>query len=251
MSEFDTAFDITPFQGIGRRGDFFVPPSIRTDYSAFLSTDIPNVTHTVKLVRDWSLKDDTTNKPPFIRCILYPINWKSNFAAADEGVNFRTDFREVIKKGDMIEKEDGDVYLVAWAVHGQINNQPSQAKRCNHIVNIIRRIDDKLDKDGYLIEKAHDKVIVGDTPCCIYQYDGRPEYKPIQGQPGIVPEALCIFDIQMNAQTKNLREDDTFLWGYDRWRVININHAGVNIIKQTGLLQVSARRVAGDLGGRD
>jgi hypothetical protein len=31
---------------------------------------------------------------------MYPINWKSNFAAADEGVNFRTDFTHEVKKGD-------------------------------------------------------------------------------------------------------------------------------------------------------
>ena len=147
MSEFEKAFNIPPHLPHQSRGGFLLPQTITTDFSKFIHQDSPNFAYTAKLIRDWEERDDPL-KNPFIRCVMYPINWKSNFAAADEGVNFRTDFEHVIRKGDLVIREDNEYYLLNWAVHKQINNQPSQAKRCNMRLTIVRDEPRTYDDDG-------------------------------------------------------------------------------------------------------
>lgn len=182
---------------------------------------------------------------PFIRCVMFPINWKSNFAAADEGVNIRTDFTHKIKKGDMILREDNEYYLLNWAVHSQVNNQPSQAKRCNLLLTIKRQVPEVVDNKGYLVSPAGVEAFIEDMPVCVYQYDGRPDYAPSFNTPGITADALTILDLQWNKKTANIKVDDEFVWGTSTFRIINVNMSGVNIDKTAGLLQLHARRVAG------
>lgn len=195
-------------------------------------------------MRDWEKVGDPALNP-FIRCAMFPINWKSNFAAADEGVNFRTDFLHRVRKGDMVIREDGEVYLLTWAVHNQLNNQPSQAKRCNHYLTIKREVPEVIDDQGYLVEPAKEKTFIGEMPVCVYQYDGRPDYQASYNTPGISPDALIIVDLQFNAETEKIKINDEFYWGDSKCRVININLSGVNIARDAGMLQIHARYVSG------
>lgn len=176
---------------------------------------------------------------------MYPINWKSNFAAADEGVNFRTDFEQTVRKGDMLIREDGEIFILAWAVHRQVNNQPSQAKKCNFSLTIERVVPETVDELGYVAVEAGTENIVTAMPSCIFQYDGRPDYAPGFNTPGIAPDNLTIVECQYNPQTALIRINDTFLWGTSTFRVINLNPTGLNIAGTAGLLQLHARRVAG------
>lgn len=176
---------------------------------------------------------------------MYPINWKSNFAAADEGVNIRTDFEHKIKKGDLILREDNEYYLLNWAVHNQVNNQPSQAKRCNLLLTIKREVPRQYDEDGYLVSGAGEEVLIDNMPVCAYQYDGRPDYAPSFNTPGIASDALTIIDLQWNENTSKVYIDDEFKWGVSTFRVINIDMSGVDIDGSAGLLKLHARRVAG------
>lgn len=237
--------------------------------------DTPGFTFTATLVRDWE-KYNVPELNPQLRCVLFPINWKSNFAAADEGVNFRTDHSHKIKKGDMIVREDGEIYILNWAVHNQVNNQPSQAKRCNLLITIKRRAEEEVDEEGYAISPAEEvdedgyailpeisedeeevsgeeiggpseeaDIFLNKMPACIYQYDGRPDYQAAYNSPGVVSDVLTIVDLQWNSKTSKILVNDEFFWGTSLYRVININMSGVNIAHDAGLLQLHLRKVAG------
>lgn len=244
MSEFYQAYPIPPHRAQPSKGGFFLPPTMTTDFSKFLQQDTPGFTYTAKLIRNWEQREDPQLNP-FIRCVLYPINWKSNFAAADEGVNFRTDFTHTVRKGDIVLREDGEYYLLNWAVHKQVNNQPSQAKRCNLRLTIVRTMPETTDEDGYLVDPGGDVTFIDQMPVCIYQYDGRPDYAVNFGNPGVVSDALTVMDLQWNPKTQQIVVNDEFLWGTSTYRVININMSGVNIAQDAGVLQLHCKRVAG------
>lgn len=92
---------------------------------------MPEATFTFEILENWYDQFEEGYKKTLTRGEVFPINWKSNFANSDNGVNFRTDFREKIRKGDMLIREDGVIYLLTWTVNNQINNQPTQAQICN------------------------------------------------------------------------------------------------------------------------
>lgn len=132
-----------------------------------------------------------------------------------------------------------------WAVHAQINNQPSQAKRCNLSLTIKRTVPEEVNEYGYLVAEEQEVLFIDRLPVCIYQYDGRPDYAPSYNTLGIGPDALTIVDMQWNAKTSKIVVNDEFMWGSSLFRVININMSGVNLDHTAGLLQLHARRVAG------
>jgi hypothetical protein len=48
MSEFDDAFNITPHIAAPSIGDFGLPPTITTDFSALIHKDLPNFAYTAR-----------------------------------------------------------------------------------------------------------------------------------------------------------------------------------------------------------
>lgn len=175
----------------------------------------------------------------------FPINWKSNFANSDNGVNFRTDFRVKIRKGDMLVREDGVIYLLTWAVNNQINNQPTQAQICNGRLTVNRYVPEKTDDSGYVTEEAGQDVIASDLPASIYRYDGRPDYGANLNLMGVIPDALAIIQVQYNSHTKNVKINDQFVWGPDTYRIVDINYTGLDLNGDYGVLQWQAKKVAG------
>lgn len=133
---------IKPFVGAPGTTPFYVPPTIQTDYENYLDTDVLNVTFTWEIVSDWGQRGSEGYEPVFLRAEIYPINWKSNFANADNTANFKTDLRVMVKKGDIAIREDGQIRQLNWKVERHINDQSTQAQECNMMLTVRRRIDD-------------------------------------------------------------------------------------------------------------
>lgn len=235
-----------PFVGAPGSTQFYIPPHIQSDFENYLETDVPNANFTFELIRDWTLRGTEGYEPIFLRAELFPINWKSNFANADHVMNFKTDLRTVVTKGDIVIRDDGQLRHLNWKVERHINDQSTQAQECNLMMTVKRRVDDKVDnKTGYLIEKASDQVIISNHPCAIYQYDGRPYYDVNFNSPGVTADALTMFQIQWNSGTSQLRISDEFYWFVDRYRIINLDYSGINIGGEHGILKAHARKVVG------
>lgn len=65
--------------------------------------------------------------PVLIRAEYFPINWKSKIGNSDANSNFKTDYSVIIYKGDILIREDGNVYIANWKVQNNPNNQTTQA----------------------------------------------------------------------------------------------------------------------------
>lgn len=237
---------IVPFVGENSLMQFYIPPTIQTDYTNQLNTDIPEFTHTYELVRDWYSQNEEGYEPIFLRATVFPIEWKSKVGNSDDSQNFKTDYAVRIRKGDMVIGEDKRVALLNWRVQEHINNQATQAIDCNANLEFTRYINDTLDSRGMLIEPAHDAVIVPSIPSSTYEYAGRPDYATANGSPGILPDALVQAQLQYNARTKLIQLNDEFQWFAFRYRVINIDYGQVEINGEYGILRVYGRRVGGE-----
>lgn len=237
---------IRPFVGAPGTTPFYIPPTIQSDFENYLDTDVPNVNFTWEIVTDWPKRSTAGYEPVYLRAEMYPINWKSNFANADNTANFKTDLRVPVIKGDIAIREDGQIRQLNWKVEKHINDQHTQAQECNLMLTVTRRVDDEVDPTtGMLIAEAHDKEIVSQHPCAAYQYDGRPYYDTGFNSPGIAPDALTMIQIQWNSATKQLRVADEFDWFVDRYRIINLDYSGIDVDQKHGVLKIHARKIAG------
>lgn len=105
-------------------------------------TDMPNSNYTFELARDWYTRDEASYEPAFIRGMYFPINWKSKIGNSDANANFRTHLRVDIRKGDLIIREDGVIYMLNWQVQRHPNNQSTQAVDCNAFLAFYRDVDE-------------------------------------------------------------------------------------------------------------
>jgi len=94
-------------------------------------TEVPGVNYTFEVVRDWYDWDRPGYEPEFIRATYIPLAWKSKISNSDMGSNFFADSAADIKKGDILIREDGEIYLLDWKVQRRPNTQTTQAKDCN------------------------------------------------------------------------------------------------------------------------
>ena len=74
-------------------------------------TDAPNANYTFELVRDWYAREAADYMPEFIRAMYFSINWKSKIGNSDANSNLRTFLRVNIRKGDLVIREDGHIYM--------------------------------------------------------------------------------------------------------------------------------------------
>lgn len=146
--------------------------------------------YTFELVRDWNEFQKEDHNPVYLRAQQTPIEWKSKVGNSDMSSNFKTTHDVPLRKGDMVIREDGMVYLLNWNVQNNPNNQASQSIECNATLTIKREVSELVDDYGYLIEPAGRKVIVFELPCVHADYAGRPDYVISQGAVGITPDHL-------------------------------------------------------------
>lgn len=225
---------------------FYVPPTLAADFDKFLNTNVPNQVGNFELYHDWNEQFEFGYQPTVIRGEIYPDSTKSRYENTDNFMNFRASTSSGIRKGDMLVQEiSGKVFLLDWEVSLETNNAPSRALRCNMELTIKRYVPEVTDNFGYLVTEAHWETIVDKLPCNAYRYDGRPEFSSISGTAGITANALTIFTVQFNEQTKNIRIDDSFIWGNETYRVVDIDLFGLSIDGTTGTLKLMAKKEAG------
>ena len=236
-------------QGTSKR--FRVPRTLAADFDAFLNRDIPNTNMDFELLHDWYDKFNDNYEPTYIRGEIYPDSTKSRYENTDNNMNLRCSVTSGIRKGDMVIEPEGTVYILDWEVHLQSNNAPTRALRCNMTLNIKRFQEAEVDDLGYAIHNSEDGFvdIVKDLPCNAYRYDGRPEDVTVSGTPGQTVNALTLFTVQYNEQTKKIHIDDEFLWGDETYYIVDINRVGVNIGGQYGTLKMQAKKKPGGLHG--
>lgn len=100
--------NIAPVQLTPSARSFYVPPTVLSDFSNLIRTDIPNFTDTFRLIHDWTAynpEDESTFE--WLRATYYPIDWKSKMGNSDMSQNLKTDFSVAIHKGDLLIREDG------------------------------------------------------------------------------------------------------------------------------------------------
>ena len=236
-----------PYKPQRTRSKFYVPPTLADDFDAFLQNDIPGSVGDFILIEDWYAQADQDYQPKTIRGEIYPDSTKSRYSNTDNNLNFRASASSGIKKGDMLIGPDETIYLLDWNIAPQSNNRASRSVRCNAKLTFTRYQDDIVDAQGYLIEEGGQKVIAEDMPCNGYTYDGRPEYSSHAGSPGVTPNALRIFSVQLNRKTKNLRINDEFIWGAESYVIVDVNMVDVDINGEFGVLVLQAKKKAGGM----
>ena len=225
---------------------FFVPPTIQSDFTNYLNTEVPNANHTFELIHDWYARKEEGYSPTMIRATYFPVGWKSKVGNSDMASNFKTDHSHEIFKGDYVIDEHGRIYILSWWVNRHINNQASQATACNTFLSFERETPEKLDNRGYLIEAAQKKIVVDKIPANITEYASKPDYNVNVGYPGINPDALVSASFQCNSATKSICINDEFQWGKFRYRVVDIVFSEVDIDGETGVLGIYGKRIAGE-----
>lgn len=196
-------------------------------------------------LHNWYDKLKDGYSPSYIRGEIYPDATKSRYANTDNNLNFRASMNSDIEAGDMILDPNNIIYLLDWEVPPQPNNKMSRALRCNVQLSFMRWEREKTDARGMLIEEAGYKTIADAIPCNAYRYDGRPEFSAISFAPGVVPNALTLLSVQLNAQTQNINVDDVFTWANEEYTVVDVSYAGTDIYSNRGVLKVQARKKAG------
>ena len=237
---------------------FFVPKTLAADFEEFLQNDIPNMVMDFTVLKSWYDQFGEEYEPIVIRGELYSDSTKSRYSNTDNNMNFRAAVDSGIRKGDMLIDANGIIYVLDWDVALQHNNAPSRALRCNMKLTITGR--QKVETDpftGQLLpdedgiyheeEEDYDKIIVDELPANAYRYDGRPEYVAISGTPGASPNALTLMTVQYNEKTKNIRIDDEFLWGNEKYHIVDINRVGININGGYGVLALQAKKKPGEI----
>ena len=240
-----------PYVPQGTTKRFRVPRTLAADFDKFLDQDIPNTNMDFELLHDWYDQFKLGYKPIYIRGEIYPDSTKSRYENTDNNMNIRCSVSSGIKKGDMVIEPDGSIYILDWEVHLQSNNAPSRALRCNMYLTIERFQHAEVDELGYVVDGTKDGMvkIVDNLPCNTYRYDGRPEDVTVSGTPGQTVNALTIFTVQYNDQTKNIHIDDEFNWGDETYYIVDINRVGVNIGGHYGTLKLQARKKPGGIHG--
>lgn len=122
---------------------FAVPETMEADFERLLEHDHPNI-FTFQLIRDWYDQDEKK----FIRASQTPIDWKSKIGNSDMNTNFKVGKSTEIRKGDMVIREDGTIFLLNWSVQNHPNNWATQSAECNANAEFTRRIPDRTDKRG-------------------------------------------------------------------------------------------------------
>ena len=141
-------------------------------------------------MRDWYAREQEGYKPVRLRALYFSINWKSKIGNSDANSNFKTGYRVKIRKGDIVIREDGRIYMLNWKVQEMPNNQTTQAIDCNAMLTFTRHVDETVDDKGFLVEEAREEIIVPPIPCVYAEYTGRPDYAANYNTPGISPDHL-------------------------------------------------------------
>lgn len=252
LNDLKDAYKVIPAMRAESHRDFRPPPTLESDFKRLLEHDVPHTNFTFELIRDWYAAQEEGYEPIYIRAQQTPIDWKSKIGNSDMSMNFKTSYDVRIRKGDIVIREDGTVYILNWNVTNHPNNQASQSVECNDYLTFVREHIEKTDEYGYAVEddsveldERGMEVIVKDMPCSHSEYAGRPDYELVQGTPGLSPDHLISCHTQWNEMTKKIRINDQCVIGNYTYRVVSTYTAEVNIDKTSGILTMNLKRVSG------
>lgn len=240
QKEIADAIKVIPCKQTDSNREFSLPPTLTDDFERLLEHDHPNH-YTFELIRNWYDQEDHV----YIRASQVPIDWKSKIGNSDMSVNFKVAKSTHIRKGDIVIRQDGTIYILNWNIQDHPNNWASQSTECNAYVQFTREVPEETDERGILIAEAKTEVIADTIPIIHSEYAGRPDYAAAVGTPGINADHLISVNLQWNPMTKNIRINDEFKLGSFTYRIINISVAEVNINQEYGILTLNARRIAG------
>lgn len=243
-----------PYIPKGTTKRFFVPRTLAADFDAFLEQDIPNTVMDFEVLKNWYDKKNGDYEPRYIRGEIYPDSTKSRYEDTDNNMNIRCSVHSGIQKGNYLIQPNGEIFLLDWEVALESNNAPSRALRCNMMLKIERYLNEQeeYDEDGFKMNDDSGPkhvVIVPPIPANAYRYDGRPEYVTVSGTPGATAGALTLMTVQYNEYTDKIHVDDTFDWGNETYRIVDVNRVGLPLHGKWGTLKLQARKAEGGLHG--
>lgn len=141
--EIKNAYKTRPSQKKASTRDFSLPPTLESDFERLLEYDHPNH-FTFELIDDWYDRDEHV----FIRAAQSAIDWKSKIGNSDMSTNFKVAKKDKIKKGDMVIREDGVIYILNWNIQNHANNWATQSTECNANIEVTRNVPDRTDERG-------------------------------------------------------------------------------------------------------
>lgn len=47
----------------------------------------------------------------WVRAAFFPVDWKSKVGNSDTSTNFKVDWNTIIKKGDIVTRDNGDILM--------------------------------------------------------------------------------------------------------------------------------------------
>lgn len=237
---------ITPtFRPVSTPLAFHIPPTILSDFRQFTYTDVPNTNFTFEVIQDWYATSEEGYEKQYIRAEMYPINWKSKMGNSDQSMNFKTSYDVRLRKGDILIREDGQIFIINWKIQEYINAQNSQINIANLPLTIYRHVEETLSSTGYLATPAFNAVIVPEIPAIWKIYIGRPDYQVIVNTPGIAPSDISEVFVQYNSHTANIRIDDLFRVEQYEYRVVEVQYSELDYDREYGLIYLQAKRNAG------
>lgn len=238
-----------PYNPTGTKARFYRPPTLASDFTEFLDGDLPNMVMDFTMLKNWYDQFEEDYEPSIIRGEFYQAAAKSRYSNTDNEVDLRCDVTSGVQKGDMlIASNNNDIYIVDWEVTLQTNNAPTRGLRCNFTLNAERYTKEIVDAKGYLVQEEGWTTIVDQLPVNGYFYDGRaPSYYAANGNPGVTPEVNALITTQFNPKTKQLKVNDEFTWGNDRYIIVDVSYGGVNLTQTSGTLFLQALQKPGGI----
>lgn len=253
ITDLKNAYQLIPGVKAGSHRDFRPPPTLESDFKRLLQHDVPHTNYTFELVRDWYAAQEDGYEPIYIRGQQTPIDWKSKIGNSDMSLNFKTTYDEKIRKGDIVVREDGMIFMLNWNVTDHPNNQATQSVELNDYLTFTREYNPATDENGFVVDdeptveldKNGREIICKDMPVSQSEYSGRPDYSVSESYAGVNADNLLNIYVQWNEKTKKIRINDTFEIGPYTYVVRNMFTAEVNIDKTAGCIYLQARRDAG------
>lgn len=220
----------------------FRVPTLEKDFDQFLDTaNVPNQVVTVKIYHDWYNQEQFEEH----RVEIYPDSTMSRYENSDSVANMRFKKSALsVDKGDMVLDPNGMLYVLDWKVLPESNNRRTRGRKCNHLLTITRRIPEVVDQYGMLVTEEHDETVVNQMPCNTYLYQGRPDYSASANTPGTTNSDILVTTIQFNDTTDNIRVGDEYIYGYQKYRIVDIQYVGVDLDGK-GVMTLQSKVVAG------
>lgn len=222
----------------------YLIPNVGTAFRDYLNTDIPNVTATLKQIRDYTAHRDEFDEYPSLRAMTTVINWKSNVSGSDLTHNFRTALEADMVRGDMFyDPASRTIGLVNWYVDRMVDCLRTQITECNVRVSVEREQEEILDPGtGQVLVPGGPKTLVDRMPAVYYEMYGRYDFTERTSTPGVFPDQEVEIRLQMNPETGAIQSGDTIMIRGIEHVIEIVNRSQLNMDGTRGVLSLICKR---------